>query len=92
VQIIRNQSGFNKVTPGELNRAISKTVDFVNNKYEDPMSGRMIFHKNKQVVTNAKHKTKRKISKISFYYVLSDHREERPEFSVKTEFYASHLG
>jgi hypothetical protein len=73
VQIVRDQPGFSKATPGELNRAIYMTVYFLNDKCENPMSGRTIFHNKRRVVTNAKDKTKRK---ISFYYVLSDHRKE----------------
>ncbi len=81
VRRFRNKPGFGKVTPGDLNRVISKTVDFVNNKFVDPTSGRTIFYNKKQIVTNAKEKTKKK---ICFYYVLSKDRKERPEFSTKT--------
>ena len=84
VRSLRNQPGFCKVTPGQLNKAIAITVDFVNNKYEDPKSGRIIFHNTRKVVTSAKEKTKRK---TYFYYVSSDDRKERPEFSSKTEFW-----
>ena len=48
------------------------------------MSGKIIFHNKKQVVTNAKEKKKQN---ISFYFVLSSLIEERPEFSQKTEFW-----
>jgi hypothetical protein len=81
VRRFRNKPGFGKVTPRDLNRVISKTVDFVNNKFVDPTSGRTIFYNKKQIVTNAKEKTKKK---ICFYYVLSKDRKERPEFSTKT--------
>jgi hypothetical protein len=50
VRSFRNQPGFKYVTPGYLNKAFSKTIEFINNKYVDPMSGRIIFHEKKQIV------------------------------------------
>ena len=82
----RNKQGFEKVTPGELNRAISKTIDFVNNKFVDPTSGRTIFTNSRKVITNAQQKAKKK---IFFYYVLSQNGIERPELSKKQEFWQS---
>jgi hypothetical protein len=79
-----NQPGFSRVTPGcQLNKAIAVTLAFLNNKYKDPKSGRTIFHNTRKVVTSAKEKTKKK---IYLYYVSSDDRKERPEFSSKSEF------
>jgi hypothetical protein len=51
-----------KVRTGELNEEISKTLDFMSDKYEDPMSGPTIFHNKRRVVTNTKDETKKKIS------------------------------
>jgi hypothetical protein len=80
-----NQPGFCKLTPDQLNKAIAITqLISVNNKYEDPKSGRTVFHNTRKVITSAKEKTKRK---IFLYYVSSDDRKERPEFSPKTEFW-----
>ena len=59
VQSFWNKPGFGKVTLGELNRPISKTVDLVNNKFVDPTSGWTIFNNSRKIVTNAKEKTKR---------------------------------
>jgi hypothetical protein len=84
VRSFRNKPGFGKVTPGELNRAIFKTVDFVNDKFVDPTSGRTMFNNSRKVVTNATEKTKKK---IYFYYVLSKDRKESPEFSKKQDFW-----
>ena len=53
-----SQPGFARVTPGDLNKAFTKTIEFVNNKYVDPMSRWIIFHNKKHVVTNAKEKKK----------------------------------
>lgn len=51
-----------KVRTGELNEEISKTLDFMSDKYKDPMSGPTIFHNKRRVVTNTKDETKKKIS------------------------------
>jgi hypothetical protein len=58
------------LTPGELNRAISKTVDFVNDKYQDPISGWRIFHKKRRVITNAKIKQKGRLVFTMFYLII----------------------
>jgi hypothetical protein len=65
-----NQPGFCKVTPGQqLNRAIAIIVDFVNNKDEDPKSGRTIFHNTRKVVTLAQ----RRKQKGRFISIMSHH-------------------
>jgi hypothetical protein len=79
-----NQQGYWRVMPGQLNIALAIPCDFLNNKYQDPKSGRTIFHNTRKAVTRAK-ETARK--KVSFYYVSSDDGKERPEFSSKTEFW-----
>jgi hypothetical protein len=66
------------------NRSFLQAIDFVNNKYQDPITGRTIFNNKRKVVTNAKDKTKRK---IYFYYGSSSNRKESPESSTKTEFW-----
>jgi hypothetical protein len=40
VQSFWNQPGYWRVMPGQLNKAIAITIDFLNNKYADPKSGR----------------------------------------------------
>jgi hypothetical protein len=56
VRSIWNQPGFSRVTPGQLNKAIVITLNFLNNKYKDPKSGRTVFHNTREVVTSAKEK------------------------------------
>jgi hypothetical protein len=84
VRIIRKQPEAFKLTPGDLNKAISKKLDFMNDKYEDRTSQRMIFHNKRRIITNVKEKTNRN---IWFYCVLPKDRIGRPEFSKEKEFW-----
>jgi hypothetical protein len=61
VRILRNQPGAYQVKPADLNKAIHNKLDFMNDKYEDETSGRMIFHNKRRVVTNPREKTKKNI-------------------------------
>jgi hypothetical protein len=70
VQSFKFQPVFLKVTPGQLNRVIAITVDFMNKKYEDPKGGRTIFHNTSKVITREQRRKQKR--KIYVYYVSSD--------------------
>jgi hypothetical protein len=87
VRSFRNKSGFGKVTPEELNRAISKTIDFVNDKFVDPTSGRTIFNNSRKILTNAKEKTKKNIfSTMSYLRIETKGRNYRTKQSSGKPF------
>jgi hypothetical protein len=75
-----------KVTPGQLNKAIAITVDFVNNKYEDPKSGPTIFHNSRKVVTSA---NKRKIFSIMSHLMIE---KKVQSYQRINRVLAKHLG
>jgi hypothetical protein len=75
-----NQPDFCKVTPGQLNKAIAITVDFVNNKYEDPKSGRTMLHNTRKVITLGQ----RRKQKGRFISTVSHHLMIKKEIIVLT--------
>jgi hypothetical protein len=84
VRRLRNQPEYCKVSPGDLNGAISRTFDFIHNKYQDPKSDQTIYHNKRRIVINAKDN---KARNISFYYALSSSRIDKPEMKQKGDFW-----
>jgi hypothetical protein len=84
VRRLRNQPEYCKVSPGDLNGAISRTFDFIHNKYQDPKSGQTIYHNKRRIVISAKEK---KARNIMFYYALSSSRIDKPVISQNGDFW-----